>query len=163
MTSERPTRALSALFAVAMLSSCDDGTGAHAAGERFLRALGAGDETGAYAQLSSRRRAALSARAFGELTDHPAFRQRQSFEVHRAESYGGGRCSLGALTVDGAEWAVQLFYIEEGDAWRVHSFALQPPAPSQLGTLLEECGYWEGTRVGYSGPAIERSTTPTDS
>jgi hypothetical protein len=158
----RSTRALSAVFVLAALSGCDDGTGAHAAGERFLRTLGSGDEAGAYAQLSSRRRAALSERAFGELTDHPAFRERQSFEVQRAESYGGGRCSLGVLTVGGAEWAVQLYYVEEGGAWRVHSFALQPPAPSQLGTLLEECGYWEGTRVGYSGPAIERSTTPTD-
>jgi hypothetical protein len=161
MTSARALIVL--LVLTTMVSSCDDGTGAHAAGERFLGALGSGDQAGAYAQLSSQRRAALSERAFGELTDHPAFRARQSFEVHRAVSYGDGRCSLGALHVDGAEWAVQLFYLKEGDAWRVHSFALQPPAPTQLGTLLEECGYWEGTRVGYSGPAIERSTTPTDS
>jgi hypothetical protein len=60
-----------------------------------------------------------------------------------------------------AEWAVQLFFIEEADGWHVHSFGLQAPAAVQLGTLLEECGYWEGTRMGYSGPPVERVSPPT--
>lgn len=129
--------------------------------ERFLSLLRSGDVESAYAQLSARRRAWMSLEAFAALTEHPAFRRHQRAKMGRPKSKHPGTCLLGELDVDGGEWAIQLFFLEEHGAVRIHSFGLQPPARVQLGELIHECGYWSGTRVGYSGPEVERVTPPT--
>jgi hypothetical protein len=99
---------------------------------------------------------------FETLTSHTAFRGNTRAWLGPKESSGDGLCCLGGLVVDGQEWGVQVYFVEEGDAYAVHSFAIQPPSSVPLGVLLPECGYWEGTTMGYSGPAIERTTRPTE-
>lgn len=131
-------------------------------GRRFLSAVRSDDVAAAYGMLSPSRRARMSEAELGELVDHPAFREHADVWLGNEKAHSGGLCTLGGLNVRGREWGVQLYFREEGDAWWVHSFAIQPPATMQLGTLLPECGYWEGTRVGYSGPGVDRATTPTD-
>lgn len=131
-------------------------------GRQFLAYLREGDIDAAYGELSSRRRAAMTREQFDALTDHPAFRTSTGAWLGKVESRAEGMCMLGGLNVDGRDWGVQLYFVEDGEGYAVHSFAIQPPAAMQLGELLEECGYWEGTTVGYSGPAIERWTRPTD-
>jgi hypothetical protein len=142
--------------------SCADQDAIDRAGARFLAALGRDDVHAAYDQLSSRRRASMAFEAFAALTDHPALRRHDSdVSFGKQESRPDGVCRLGSLSAEGGEWAIQLFFVEEADGWHVHSFGLQAPATMQLGTLLEECGYWEGTRMGYSGPPVEHVTPPT--
>jgi hypothetical protein len=148
-------------FGYAASEGCEQNDSIAGAGERFLAALRSGDLDGAYAQLSTKRRAAMSFADFSALVGHPAFLRHEAVSFGRPESRADGKCTLGTLTVDGDDWGVQLFYVEEGDTYRVHSFGLQGPALMQLGELLEECGYWEGTTAGYSGPPVERVSPPT--
>ncbi len=146
----------------AIAGSCEDTAAVGQAGERFLAALNRGDVQAAYDQLSAHRRAAMPFATFAALTDHPAFRAHDSdLSFQPPESRADGICTLGNVPVAGERWKMQLFFIEEADGWHVHSFAIQAPANVQLGTLLEECGYWEGSRMGYSGPPVERVTPPT--
>lgn len=130
-------------------------------GRTFLSTLGRGEVDDAYTQLSASRRAAMTAEAFAALTDHPTYRAHREVSLFDVEDHEPGYCALGAIEAEGGEWGVQLFFLEEGDGYRVHSFAIQAPAPMQLGTLLPECGYWQGTLVGYRGPPVERATPPT--
>jgi hypothetical protein len=102
----------------------------------------------------------MSRAAFDALTQHPAFRKNLDDSLHLVEVQEGGYCTLGSLSVDGKSWRVELYYVEDGGGYRVHSFAIQPPATVALGELLPECGLWEGTLAGYGGPPIERTTTP---
>jgi hypothetical protein len=141
--------------------SCADQDAIDRAGASFLAALNRDDVGAAYDRLSSRRRASMSFDAFAALTDHPALREHESgVSFGKQESRPDGVCRRGHMKARGGEWAFQLFLVDEADGWRVHSFGLQAPATVQLGTLLEECGYWEGTTVGYSGPPRERVTPP---
>jgi hypothetical protein len=147
-------------FAIFDAVSRDTDVGEHA--ERFLSALRNGDWDKAYSELSQRRRTVMSREQFVGLANHPALVTHTDAWFEPAESHGEGLCTLGGLNVDGDEWGVQLYYVEEGDEYAIHSFAIQPPATMQLGTLLPECGYWEGTTMGYSGPPIALTTRPTD-
>ena len=125
----------------------------------FFAALRAGEVDAAYERLSRARQAVLDRGSFAALVDHPAFRDHERVELRPPRERTPGRCSYGTLSVAGNEWAVEVFTVAEPDgSWRVESFAIQPPASPRLGLLLEECGYSEGTRAGYSGPAIERKT-----
>lgn len=153
---------LAALF-VATRSGCEDQAATTGAGDAFFARLRAGDVHGAHALLSARRRAALSEARFAELVDHDAFRSSTGVSVTDIESpdgVGGGTCTYGTLRAGSSAWTYQLFLVEDPDGARVESFAIQAPASPALGVLLEECGYWEGTTVGYGGPGIERSTRP---
>ncbi|MBI2898492.1 MAG: hypothetical protein HYY06_33380 [Deltaproteobacteria bacterium] len=141
---------------------CERDAGVVRAGEAFLADIRRGDVAAAYSRLSARRRAVMSAEAFDELTRHPAFRAHDSATIGQVEQKHPGFCTRANVEVAGREWAAQLFYVEEEGGYRVHSFAIQAPAIMQLGTLLPECGLWEGTFAGYSGPPIERATTPMD-
>jgi hypothetical protein len=154
--------AVVASCAAFMTHTCARDEAIDAEGKRFLALLRAGDVEAAHARLSSARRAHLSVEELDALTDHPAFRAHREATLHGLDTNGDGACTPGDLDVAGAEWALELFYVEEQGGWRVHSFAIQPPASVQLGTLLPECGYWEGTTQGYRGPPIERTTTPTE-
>lgn len=139
--------------------SVQDANAAAEVGDRFLAALQKGDVDGAYALLSLRRRAAMSREAFAALTDHPAFRRHEVARLPEPKQRVPGLCAHGHLEVGGASWAVELFYLEDAPrSWRVHSFAILPPATVQLGVMLPECGFWEGTLQGYPGPPIERTT-----
>jgi hypothetical protein len=161
----RRVAALVVLVAIAtgigygVVRASQDASAAAEAGDRFFAALRKGDVAGAYSQLSARRRATMSREAFTALTDHPAFRRHDAALMRPPKQKSPGLCSHGHLEVDGASWAVEVFYLEDAPRqWRVHSFAILPPAPVQLGVMLPECGYWEGTLGGYSGPPIERTT-----
>lgn len=129
---------------------------------RFFRDLRDGDVADAYARLSRRRREVMTLEQFEALTNHPALRNNVAADFDRKTSHSDGLCSLGTLKTSEGMWTVEVYVVEEGDRWRLESFAIQPPATMSLGTMLPECGYWEGTRVGYSGPAIARSTRPVD-
>lgn len=144
-------------IALAIRSSMRATDSASGARDAFFAAARAGDVEAAYAQLTSARRASLSREAFQKVVAHPALRggREGSFRPPRQKS--PGLCSLGTIPAADGEWAVETYFLEDADgAWRLHSVAVQPPAGVQLGTLLEECGYWEGTTTGYSGPPVER-------
>lgn len=131
------------------------------AGYALLMSLRSGDLDAAYSRLSAERRRATSRAEFEQLVAGSALQRHDSASLHKVEARSDGYCTLGSLTVGGDEWGVQLFYVEEGGVHRVHSWGLQAPARVRLGVLLEECGYWEGTLVGYSGPPVTLRTRPT--
>ena len=93
---------------------------------------------------------------FDEFMAHPTFRTFGERTAQETEVMSDFACVYGDLIVDGDEWAYQIALEENANVWKIRSLAIQRPADVSLGTLLEECGYWEGTRVGYSGPPIER-------
>lgn len=147
-------------IAYGSVRAMQDSDAAAEAGDRFFASLRKGDIDGAYAQLSLKRRSAMSRDAFAALTDHPAFRRHDRVRMRPPKPSSPGLCSHGHLDVAGAGWAIEVFYVEDAPrTWRVHSFAILPPAPVELGVMLPECGYGEGTLVGYGGPPIERTTT----
>lgn len=148
-------------IAIGVAGAIRDTEAAGRAAEAFLASLRRGDVDGAYDGLTAARRATMTREAFRALTDHPAFRAHESIDLRPAKQKVPGRCSYGHLRVGGRDWAVELYTLEEGGAFRVHSFAILPPAPVQLGVLLPECGFSSGTLVGYAGPPIERTTPPT--
>lgn len=134
---------------------------AESAGRLFLDHLRRGRIDAAYAELSTQRRAATSKAEFRVLVEHPVFLEHEAVELRPAKEWSPGLCSYGSITAAGRAWAAELFFTQESDgAWRVHSFAVQPPAPTALGTLLEECGLRPHTLAGYVGPKIERATQP---
>lgn len=148
-------------FVALMVGTCRKNQDVHEAGEAFLGELRAGKIQDAYARLSSERKSAMSLAEFNAFSDHRALRQHGSARLGKVVQHSRGRCTNGSLDVGGQSWALELYYLEEAGTWRVHSIALQPPAPVALAHLLPECGYWAGTRSGYSGPDIERSTRAT--
>ena len=143
---------------------CETDGAIRTASARFVRSVRAGEIDAAHAQMTSARRVRMTPAALDRLTDHPALRSHARADIGQVEAWGDlgsdEACVDVALVVHGEDWFLQLYLRSEDDAWRVESFALQPPATVQLGTLLPECGYWEGTTMGYHGPAIERRTSP---
>lgn len=134
----------------------------HSATRDVLEPLRRGDVDAAYDALSTDRRATLSRASFAALADHPALRRADAIELGRVDTQGGDAdaCVRGSSSVDGEAWALELHLRKERGGWRVHSVAVQPPAPTQLAVLLEECGAAPGDPV--TGPRPERLTPRLD-
>ncbi|HJL14388.1 MAG TPA: hypothetical protein RMH99_01960 [Sandaracinaceae bacterium LLY-WYZ-13_1] len=127
---------------VAMIwQSCDTHSGIYEAGDAFFADLKAGRVEAAYRSLATSRRAQLDLEAFRRATDHRVYRSHEEVVLGEVESFEQSTeaCVVGTASLPDGEWGLELYLVKEGDAWRVHSFAIQPPAQMQRMHLLEIC------------------------
>lgn len=112
-------------------------------GELFFTKLRDGRTEEAYRRLAKTRRLELDYGDFLQQTSLPVLQKQREVDFTATRvSDGGWGCTRGDLEADDGEWGFELFFVREGETWRVYSWALHPPALIQKIPLIKRCGQY---------------------
>lgn len=109
----------------------------------FLSDLRRGRLEDAYGRLAESRRSELTHEAFvATVARDVALGDHVDMSIQGTKSMERWGCTRGELRVGEDDWSFEIYLVMEGERWRVHTWALHPPALVTPMPLMERCGNW---------------------